>query len=38
MNPDYQCRECGNHVLYLRDHKPDCMYYVSPYFEWVTKN
>lgn len=35
---DYKCRECGNYVLYGRDHKTDCKYYISPYFGKVEQS
>ena len=29
MNHDYDCKECGNPVLFRSDHKPTCVHYPS---------
>lgn len=38
FSSDWQCKTCGAFVLYLRDHKTDCKYYVDPRLTWVTNN
>lgn len=37
-NHDYDCKERGNPVLFARDHKTDCKYYIDPNFTWVSQN